>query len=87
MSLLRGNAFDKAATLIAAVFIGLIATACWINFTDPRPVDFVSYWAAAQMALEGRSEAIYDIAAHRSVEINPILGQLTRLNGSRRCFH
>lgn len=41
---------------------------CWINFTDPRAVDFVSYWAAAQMALEGRSEAIYDIAAHAEVE-------------------
>ncbi len=69
MSLLRGRAFDRVATLIAAVLVGVIVTACWINFANPRQVDFVSYWAAAQMALEGRSEAIYDIAAHRTVEM------------------
>lgn len=70
MSPLPTSAYDRAAALIVAVFVGVIATACWINFVDPRPVDFLSYWAAAQMAIEGRSEAIYDIAAHRSVEMS-----------------
>lgn len=55
--------------MVAAVFIGLIATACWINFVDPKPVDFVSFWAAAQLALGGDGRAVYDIAAHRAIEM------------------
>ena len=72
------SGYDRIAALVAAAFIGLVATACWINFVHPRPVDFLSYWAVAQMALEGRGEAIYDIAAHRSVEMSavPIQGLL-----------
>ena len=75
---MRRSAYDRTATLIAATLVGLVATACWINFNAPRPVDFVSYWAAAQMALEGRNEAIYDIAAHHSVEMTaaPVGGLL-----------
>ena len=62
--------YNRTAALIAAVFLGLIATACWINFVSPRPVDFLSFWAAAQMALEGQGAAAYDIIAHRSIELS-----------------
>ena len=68
MSPLPGQARERAAALIAAAFVGVIATACWINFVQPKPLDFISFWAAGQMALEGRAEAVYDIAAHRSAE-------------------
>lgn len=56
------------ALVIAALVVALIAIACWINWTNPHPVDFVSFWAAGRMALGGHGAAIYDIVAHRAVE-------------------
>jgi len=81
------SGYDRIAALVAAVFIGLVATACWINLVHSRPVDFLSYWATAQMALEGRGEAIYDIAAHRSVEMSARLdaGRLRLMNSNLSC--
>lgn len=64
------SASHVAVALIAATFVGVIATACWINFVNPRPVDFLSYWAAGHLAVEGRGAAAYDVAAHRSVEMS-----------------
>ena len=36
--------------------------------TDPKPVDFLSFWAAGHMVAEGAGTQIYDIEAHRAVE-------------------
>lgn len=36
--------------------------------TDPKPVDFLSFWAAGRMVAEGAGAQIYDIEAHRAVE-------------------
>jgi hypothetical protein len=53
---------------VAALFCGIIAAACWVMLTDPKPVDFLSFWAAGRMAAEGAGAQIYDIEAHRAVE-------------------
>jgi len=43
-----------------------------------NPVDFLSFWAAARLTVEGRAAAAYDVAAHRIVEMSaaPFFGQL-----------
>jgi hypothetical protein len=53
---------------VAAVFCGIIAATCLIMLTDPKPVDFLSFWAAGRMVAEGAGAQIYDIEAHRAVE-------------------
>ena len=35
---------------------------------DPKPVDFLSFWAAGRMVSEGAGAQIYDIETHRAVE-------------------
>lgn len=54
--------------IVSALFVGIIAAVCWIMLTDPKSVDFVSFWAAGKMVLSGAGAEIYDIDAHRAVE-------------------
>jgi len=65
-------------TLPAMVFVIVVGAACWTNFVRPLAVDFVSFWAAARMALQDQAAAVYDVAAHHSVEAtaSPIGGFL-----------
>ena len=53
---------------VAALFCGIIAATCWIMLTGPKPVDFLSFWAAGRMIADGAGAQIYDIEAHRAVE-------------------
>ena len=63
------NRVVRTAVLsVAALFGGIIGAACWIIWTQPQSVDFISFWAAGRMLLEGAGPAIYDIEAHRAVE-------------------
>src|SRR5688500_14540994 len=57
------------ATGLALLFVIYIGYACWRNYFDPPGVDFVSFWAAATMALDGQPWLAYDVAAHRAVEL------------------
>jgi alpha-1,2-mannosyltransferase len=52
------------------LFIGVIALVT--IFGDPYQMDFVSYWAAAQLTVAGNPAAAYDVAAHRAVELGAI---------------
>lgn len=52
----------------ATLFSGIVGAACWVIWTRSYSVDFVSFWAAGRMLLEGAGPAIYDIDAHRAVE-------------------
>jgi hypothetical protein len=61
-------AFKWGTLVVAALFGGIVAMACWIMLTDPKAVDFVSFWAAGKMAAGGAGAQIYDIEAHRAVE-------------------
>jgi alpha-1,2-mannosyltransferase len=64
-----GNGILARLTVaIAALFCGTIAATCWIMLTDPKPVDFLSFWAAGRMVSEGAGAQIYDIEVHRAVE-------------------
>ena len=64
-----GNGILARLTVaVAALFCGIIAATCWIMLTDPKPVDFLSFWAAGRMVAEGAGAQIYDIEAHRAVE-------------------
>src|SRR5947209_1072163 len=62
------KAIQTGAFVVAALFAGVIAAVCVILWQQPKPIDFLSFWAAAKMLLGGHSAAIYDIAAHRAVE-------------------
>ena len=63
------NRIIRGAILaFAALFGGIIVAACWIIWTRGYSVDFVSFWAAGRMLLDGAGPAIYDIEAHRVVE-------------------
>ena len=59
----------SVATALALLFVIYIGYACWRNYNDPPGVDFVSFWAAATMALDGQPWLAYDVAAHRAVEL------------------
>jgi hypothetical protein len=47
---------------------GAVGAVCWVMWTQSPRVDFVSFWAAGRMLLDGAGPAIYDIDAHRAVE-------------------
>jgi glycosyl transferase family 87 len=65
----------RAATAIAALCVITIGTACILILEHPRHVDFLSYWAAGVLTIQGHPAAAYDIAAHRAVE-QSVLPQL-----------
>lgn len=63
------NRIVRWAVFAAAIlFGGIIAAVCWVIWTQPRSVDFLAFWAAGRMVLEGAGAAIYDVEAHRAVE-------------------
>ena len=41
-----------------------------IIFTEQKAADFLSYWAAARLAVEGTPGLAYDIAVHRALELS-----------------
>ena len=67
-----------AAIGLSISFVMIGAEAIRITFSRPRTVDFLSYWAAARLVITDRMEAVYNIAAHRSVELSvaPVPGWL-----------
>jgi hypothetical protein len=61
--------WHRAVAFAAAMLFVIIAgTSCWIVFKQSSPVDFLSYWAAAKLAVSGHAASAYDIAIHREVE-------------------
>ena len=58
-----------AAIGLSAAFVLMAAEAVRLVFAGPKAVDFLSYWAAGRLVITDRIETVYDIAAHRLVEI------------------
>ena len=58
----------RAAKPVALVFLVVVTLALAAQFTNPYPVDFVSYWAAGILALDGNPAGAYDYAVHRAIE-------------------
>lgn len=60
------------AMTVALLFLFLGVTALVTILGDPYQMDFVSYWAAAQLAVGGNAAGAYDLELHRSVELGAI---------------
>ena len=52
------------------LFIGVMALVTILG--DPYQMDFVSYWAAAQLTVAGNPAGAYDVALHRATELGAI---------------
>ena len=60
------------AMTVALLFLFVGVMALVTMFGDPYQMDFVSYWAAAQLTVAGNPAGAYDVALHRSVELGAI---------------
>ncbi|MEO5774024.1 MAG: glycosyltransferase family 87 protein [Sphingomicrobium sp.] len=69
---------ETVALAFAILFSVVTVAAVFMIATRPMAVDFLSYWAAARLALEGQAAAAYDIVVHSKMEatIAPIDGLL-----------
>jgi hypothetical protein len=59
-----GMPFRRSSRYAAYLFILIIALALFTNGFDPRPMDFISFWVAAKLAIGGNFAAAYDPVAH-----------------------
>jgi hypothetical protein len=57
---------------IALLFLFIATTAIVTILGDPYQMDFVSYWAAGALTLDGNPAGAYDIALHRAIELGAI---------------
>jgi hypothetical protein len=57
------------AMAVSLCFLFLVVTALVTILRDPYQMDFVSYWAAGKLALQGQAPLAYDYAAHHAVEL------------------
>src|SRR6185503_12407552 len=57
---------------IALLFLFISVVALVTILSDPYQMDFVSYWAGAQLAITGNPAGAYDVALHRDVELGAI---------------
>jgi hypothetical protein len=50
----------------------------WLGYAQPRPVDFLSFWAAGRLALQGKAAMAYSVVWHHLMEQTaaPIKGLL-----------
>jgi len=58
------------ATAFSILFVIYAAWSVVVNYADPPGIDFVSFWAAGRMAVEGAPAAAYDIHLHRLLELS-----------------
>ncbi len=57
------------AMAVSLCFLFLVVMALVTILRDPYQMDFVSYWAAGRLGLEGQAPLAYDFNAHRAVEL------------------
>ncbi len=60
--------YPRAARLLALAMLFAGVTALWVNLFHVYQTDFISYWAASVLTLEGRPAAAYDVAIHAAVQ-------------------
>jgi hypothetical protein len=60
--------YPRAARAAALLVLFVGALAVWVNLFHTSSTDFISYWAAAVLALGGDPAAAYDVDLHRSVQ-------------------
>jgi hypothetical protein len=65
-----GIRFDRVLALSFSVLFAYYALySCIVNVIAPKGIDFVSFWAAAKLAVEGTPSLAYDVAAHHAMEL------------------
>jgi hypothetical protein len=57
---------------VALLFLFIAVTALVTILGDPYQMDFVAYWAAAVLTLDGNPAGAYDLALHRATELGAI---------------
>lgn len=60
------------AMTVALLFLFIAVTALVTILGDPYQMDFVAYWAAAVLTLDGNPAGAYDLALHRATELGAI---------------
>ncbi|MBV9883686.1 MAG: DUF2029 domain-containing protein [Sphingomonadaceae bacterium] len=60
------------AMTIALLYLFVSVVALVTMLGDPYQMDFVAYWAAAQLALDGNPAGAYALDVHRAVELSAI---------------
>ncbi len=53
---------------VALCFLFLVVTALVTILRDPYQMDFISYWAAGKLGLQGQAPSAYDVLAHHAVQ-------------------
>lgn len=56
----------------ATLFAVVVALACWQSFSDPPPIDFVSFWNAARLVLQGDAASVYQVLPSRFGDLVPL---------------
>lgn len=64
--------FDRAVKIAAILAMFVIMTAIATNLRYNLQTDFVSFWAAAKLALAGAPVAAYDLDLHQSMEMTAV---------------
>jgi hypothetical protein len=60
--------YPKTMRAFAYVFLFVSALCIFHNIRSAQQIDFISFWAAAKLALQGNAAAAYDIEAHKAVQ-------------------
>ena len=60
--------YPRAARWMAMAILFVGATAIWVNLFHVSQTDFISYWAASVLALDGNPAAAWDWQAHAAVQ-------------------
>ena len=69
LEMVRDGHYPRTVKILALAAVFVIALALFTNVTHPRQLDFISFWAAGKLALEGQAVAAYDIAAHKQLQL------------------
>ena len=69
--------WGRISAVSAAILIAVCIVVVWAqNFRNANSTDFLSFWAAGQLALQGEPSVAYDIVRHQQVEYS-----ITRFQG------
>jgi len=60
--------FPTIARWLAILSLTAVATGVAVNFRYPYLMDFLSYWAAANLSVSGRAGDAYDVSLHHAVQ-------------------
>jgi alpha-1,2-mannosyltransferase len=72
MNIAQSPTFRKAVKAAAILSAFVIFTAVCTNLRHILQTDFVSFWAAAKLALGGNPLAAYDIESHKAMELTAV---------------